>query len=447
MTLKISISGIRGIVGESFTEEIALEISKAFGTFLNNGKVAVAGDTRPSSKLFKHLILSGLASTGCLPVDLGICPTPTVGIAVKELGCSGGIVITASHNPVEWNGLKFFRGDGTFIKEDELNKLINIWKTKKFKETAETKSIEKGEALTIHIEKILKVLDVKSIKERQFKVALDSCNGAGGKITQMFLKELGCKVLAINVEENEPFPHPPEPIPQNIKDLTELVKREKADIGFAQDPDADRLSIVSEKGEAAGEEYTLALSADYILSKPLNQKTIVTNLSTSMIIDDIAGNHNARLIRTKIGEINVAQEILKSAAAIGGEGNGGVIYPEVSLSRDSITAIGLILEYLAKSKKKTSVLIDSLPKYYMYKEKININSAEEAEEALNKIKEKYISEKMDLTDGVKIIFKDSWIHVRPSNTEPILRVITEAKSKEEAKLLCNLILEVLNQVP
>ncbi|MCX5726264.1 MAG: phosphoglucosamine mutase [Candidatus Saganbacteria bacterium] len=445
MALKISISGIRGIVGESLTEEVVSGISKAFGTYLKEGKVAVGCDTRRSSKPFKAQVLTGLAETGCVPVDLGICPTPTVGIAIKELKLSGGIMVTASHNPKEWNGLKLFSENGTFLKEEEMNKVIETWEKGKFREQKKATIQKEKEALNIHIKKILRAIDAKLIRAGHFKVAIDPCNGAGGKITQMLLKELGCKIFAINVDEDKPFPRPPEPAPENIKELAELVRDKKADIGFALDPDADRVSIVSERGKALSEEYTLALASDYILSKISGKKIIVTNLSTSMIIDDIARKHGARIFRTKIGEANVLEKMLDEGAEIGGEGNGGVIYTKVSLTRDSLTAIALILEYLARSKKGIGDIIASLPEYHICKGKIETAPGKNIEKAILGFKEKYKGEDLDLGDGVKVILNDSWIHVRPSNTEPIMRIITEARSKEKASSLLEATLLLLSQ--
>ena len=444
MTLKISISGIRGIVGESLTEEIASGIAKAFGTYIKKGKIAVAGDTRKSTGSLKDAVLSALAEAGCTPVDLGICPTPTVGIVINKLKLSGGIMITASHNPAEWNGLKLFSKNGTFLREKELTEVVEIWKSKKFKKEKRANIKKEKKALNIHIKKILGAIDVLSIRKRHFKVAIDPCNGAGGKIAELLLKELGCKISAINTEEKKPFPRPPEPTPENINELADLTKKKRADIGFALDPDADRLAIVSEKGEALSEEYTLAIAADYILSKA-KKKIIVINLSTSMIIDDIAKKQSAKVIRTKIGEANVLRGMLKSGAPIGGEGNGGVIYPKISLTRDGLTAIALILEYLAKSKKQISEIVGDLPKYYMRKEKIRITSGKNIKGALKKLQEKYKLENLDLKDGVKVVFKDSSLHVRPSNTEPIIRIVTESRSMDKTLSLSKTTLAFLSQ--
>jgi len=435
--LKISISGIRGIVGETLTHDVCLELSKAFVEVLGKGKIILGADTRPSGLLLKNACIAGLLSMGSEVIDLGIVPTPTVGIMVKELRAAGGIVITASHNPSEWNGLKFFDSESMFLDEAELTKVIDVFKRKEFKriKLEEFKKTSKYDlAPSEHISVILGAIDRKSIAKRKFKVALDPCNGTGGVITPMLLKEFGCKVATINADIKKSFAHNPEPVPENLADLCQLVKREKADIGFALDPDADRLAIVSEKGMPIGEEYTLALAVDYILMKE-KSKVVVTNLSTSRVIDDIAKKHGAKVIRTKIGEINVAKKMKEVKASIGGEGNGGVIYPKISYNRDSLIGIGLVLEYMTKSGKKLSELIKALPEYHIIKDKIELKSMEDASGIIEKTKGIFKKEKQDLTDGVKVVFSDSWIHVRASNTEPIVRVIAEGKSKTKAESL------------
>ena len=446
--LKIGVSGVRGIVGESLTEEIVRNFASAFGTYLESGKVVVGTDSRPSKEKLKSVVFSGLNACGCETVDIGLCPTPTIQLMVRELKARGGIAITASHNPIEWNGLKFIREDGIFLNEKQAQKLINIYENKNFKIAKPGQMTINATAADTHLAKILNYIDVDLIKKKKFKIALDSCNGAGSIITVKLLAALGCQVIPINTNPDLPFPHPPEPIPENLSELCKVVKGSKADIGFAQDPDADRLSIVSEKGEAIGEEYSLALATEYVLSKLKfelrTSKFVVTNLSTSKMIDDIAVKYGAEIIRTKIGEVHVAEKMKEVKAVIGGEGNGGIIVPEIGYARDSLAGMAVILEYLTSIKKPISSLAEDLPKYYMIKDKFNLAQISYAGSVIEKVKEIYKNENLDAQDGVKVCFKDGWIHVRPSGTEPILRIIVEGKNEIQVKRWLNQIRDLLS---
>jgi phosphomannomutase len=441
MTLKISISGIRGIAGESLTEGVISDLTKAFASYIKKGTVVVGRDPRASGEKIKDIVISNLNGMGIDVIYLGICPTPTVQLMVKELKADGGIIITASHNPAEWNGLKFVRKDGIFLNKDEAERLIEIYEKKSFIASAKMGGLKvQDKPLDPHIKKVLGCVDVQGIRKKKFKVVLDSCNGAGSAITIRLLKELGCQVIELYTDPRKPFPHNPEPIPENLKDLCEKVEACGADIGFAQDADADRLAVVTEKGVAPGEEYTLAIAVDHILSgmrhpSPVINKLVVTNLSTSMMIDDIAKKHRARVIRTNIGEVNVAEEMLKQKALIGGEGNGGVMYPGVGYSRDSLTGIGLILDALSSSGKKISTIIKRLPKYFIVKRKMDCSSKDEAALFINRVKSRFSNEPLDLTEGIKVLYKDAWVHVRPSNTEPVIRIIAEAETQNKAVAL------------
>jgi len=438
MTLKISISGIRGIVGSSLTDNVITDFSKAFASYIKNGTVVVGRDPRASGEKIKDYVIANLMGSGINVIYLGICPTPTVQLMVKELKADGGMVITASHNPAEWNGLKFVRKDGMFLNKDEAERLIKIYENRSFIASGKTGSFKsQNKPLDPHINKVLGCVDVQNIRKNKFKVVLDSCNGAGSVITVKLLKELGCEVTGLFTETNKPFPHNPEPIPANLNALCEKVKASGADIGFAQDADADRLAVVTEKGVAPGEEYTLAIAAEHILSNnKASDPKVVTNLSTSMMVDDIAKEYGAKVIRTRIGEVNVAEEMVKQKALIGGEGNGGVMYPVVGYSRDSLAGIGLILDSLSRSGKKISEVIESLPRYFIVKEKFDCSSKEEAAAFLDKMAIKFKGETIDRTEGIKIILKNAWIHVRASNTEPVIRVIAEAETHNMA---CELI--------
>ncbi|MCX7715937.1 MAG: phosphoglucosamine mutase, partial [Endomicrobia bacterium] len=325
--LKISISGVRGIIGDTLTPTIVVRFAQAFGTFTNGGKIVVGSDTRPSREMIKHAVISGLISTGCEIIDVGILPVPTVQFIVREVNADGGIMITASHNPIEWNALKFIGPTGTFLTQQQIDRVIDIYHQGSFllKSSLEYKDVSYDDTIVdLYINKILTSVDSEKIKRRKFKVAIDSCNGAGSVITVKLLEKLGCEVIPINTDITKIFPRNPEPTPENLNQLCEVVKQTNADIGFAQDADADRLSIVSNEGIAIGEEYTLALAVKNVLSKT-KEATVVVNLSTSKMLEDICAQYNAKCYRAKVGEINVVEKILKLNAIIGGEGNGGVI--------------------------------------------------------------------------------------------------------------------------
>ena len=434
--LKISISGVRGIANQSLTPEVCLNFAKAFGTYLKGGKVVVGTDTRSSSEFIKGIVLSGLISCGVRVIDLGVVPTPTVGLMVGELKADGGLVVTASHNPPEWNGLKFIREDGIFLNQSQAEKLIAIYQDRKFSEAPGGSVKHFSRAAEVHVSRVLKSVRALLIRRRKFKVVYDACNGAGSLITKLLLTKLGCRVIAINADPKRPFPHGAEPNPQNLSQLAEAVKAEKADLGFAQDPDADRLALVTEQGVAISEEYTLALCTRHVLSKPGGgRKIAVINLSTSKMTEDIAKSLGAVVLRTKVGEVNVAEEIKREGARIGGEGNGGVIYPKIGYMRDSLSGMALILEALAASDQSLSQIIDQLPRYFMYKTKIECLSQKAAEDLLEKSLELFKSQTLDLTDGLKVYLPEGSLHIRGSNTEPIVRIIAEAKSEETARRL------------
>ena len=441
MTLKISISGVRGIAGESLTDDVVRNFAKAFSVYLKKGRVVIGSDTRLSGKHVKDIVISELCINGFEVIDIGIAPTPTTQLAVRSHKAKGGIVITASHNPPEWNGLKFIRDDGIFLNEQQAGRLIKIFSelpppgppaeqlSKCFKEDKE--------ALDFHISSVIRHIDAKTIRKKVFKVAIDCCNGAGSVITKGLLRELGCEIIAINTDIEKEPPRGSEPVPQNLASLCKVVRDIGADIGFAQDPDADRLSIVSDKGIAIGEEYSLALAVSFILSRTAKSKgnIVVANLSTSRMIDDIARKYGAKVLRTKVGEVNVSEKMKETGAVIGGEGNGGIIWPSVGFGRDSLAGIGLILDYMSGTGKNISDLAGGIPSYTMIKDKISLSSPEEIDELLEAILEKYSGEKLDRTDGVKIDLQDGWAHIRASNTEPVVRIIAEGKDASMTKKL------------
>jgi len=448
--LKISISGVRGIVGDTLTPQIIIRFAQAFGTFVKSGRVVIGRDTRPSGEMIKYAVISGLLSTGCEIIDLNIVPVPTLQLMVKKLNADGGIMITASHNPIEWNALKFVNSSGTFLTQSQIEHLINIYHHGSFSlvSSTEYKGItEDNSAYETHISQILASVDVEKIKRKRFKVVIDSCNGAGSIITVKLLKELGCDVIPINTDITKIFPRNPEPIPENLTQLCETVRKEKAVIGFAQDADADRLAIVSEKGETIGEEYTLALAVKNVLSKTKNisNPSVVINLSTSKMIEDICNEHNAKCYRTKVGEINVVEKIIKMNAVIGGEGNGGVIYPKVNLCRDSLCGIALVLELMATTDLSISELVEKIPKYYMIKTKISLPSDKIAM-VIAHFRKKFSNYECNFEDGLRIIIPEGWIHLRPSNTEPIIRIVVETVSSQLTNQVINQIFDEVKTI-
>jgi len=435
-SLKISISGVRGIVGDSLTPQLTASFAQAFGTYLGRGAVIVGQDSRKSGTMVKKAVLSGLLSVGCQPIEIGICPIPSIQFLTKQSKAIGAIAVTASHNPKEWNGLKFINEEGLFLNYHQMEEFLDIYHQGEFSlvEAHKYKNLkfEKNPARP-HFKKLLSYFNVDLIRQKKFKVAIDCCNGAGAVLVPQYLDALGCQPILINCVPDGLFAHHPEPLPENIATLCRTVVEEGADVGFVQDADADRLAIVSDKGEPLGEEMTLILASKYVLSK--NPGPVVVNLSTSQAIDDIAREFNIPVIRTKIGEINVVEQILaqQGKTAIGGEGNGGVILPGIHPCRDSFTAMGLILEYMAASGKTISELQKEVPKYYMIKDRIE-GTQEQAYRLMRQLKKKYWNKgELSLMDGLKIQFDNYWIHIRPSNTEPIIRLIVEAKSQEVAE--------------
>ncbi len=433
-----SVSGIRGIVGDTLTPELILKVGSAFSKFIGKGTVVIGRDTRPTGEAIVNGIKSILLLTGCDVVDIGIVPTPTVQVMVEELEADGGIVISASHNPIEWNAFKLINKTGSFLNQKEINKFFSFMDEEprlvKWDKTG--KNDIKYNADDVHLNRILKIINKNKIKKSGFTVVIDSVNGAGSEITQKFLSELNCKIIPINCDMDKPFPRGAEPLPANLGDLSKYVLKYKADIGFAQDPDADRLAIVDDRGKPIGEEYTLVLVAEHLLGK--EEGRVVTNLSTTKAVDDVCKKYGSKIKRTMVGEINVVDEMRKKETRIGGEGNGGVISPEVHLGRDSLVGIGYILEMMSERKKKISEIMEELPRYYMKKGKVQYDKDKFKPSSLNKIKNKYKNEKISELDGLRIDFrkdpdfKDGWVHLRASNTEPIFRIISEGKTKTQA---------------
>jgi len=443
-TLIISSSGARGVVGEGLTPEVVGKLASSFGKMVE-GEILVGYDTRTSNEMFKYAVFSALLSVGCKVVDLGICPTPSLQLMVKETGANGGIAITGSHNPPEWNALKFVRSDGLFLFPEEGKKLIDLYKEDKIERSDWDRlgTVSKDfSVISRHIKKITQLIDVEKIKSKKFKVVIDACCGAGALISPLLLEELGCEVTRLNCEINGKFPHLPEPTPKNLQDLCRVVKDVGADVGFAHDADADRLALVSEKGDALSEEYTLMMVCKFVLQK--TKGLVVTNICTSQAIDDIAGEFNCQVKRTPVGDIHVSRCMRECNAVIGGEGNGGVIFPPINYARDGVMALALILNFLAEENAPLSSISGSLPSYSMIKRKVNSQGID-IEKIKKRLGEKFKEKQLNFLDGVKIFLPEGWVHIRASGTEPILRVISEAKCKRDAERLSTLALNLISK--
>lgn len=451
-TLKISISGVRGVVGDSLTPAMLVRFAEAFGTYVGSGAVVVGRDTRTSGEMVRQAVHAGLLSSGCRVIDLDICPVPTVQLAVRHARAHGGIAITASHNPAEWNALKFVGADGLFLDAGQARELLDIYHQGEYVKVAgtEMRGVERmTNGLDLHIKAILDAVGPLPAGQRRLRVALDSCNGAGALIAPRLLESLGVDVVPINVTPNGLFPREAEPLPENLGTLCEAVVANHCDVGFAQDMDADRLAVVSERGEPIGEDYTLVLAVWYVLQ--LSEKgpgpfsgdraemgpgsfsagaksVVVANLATTLALDDLAARFGSRVVRSKIGEANVTDRMKIEKAVIGGEGNGGVIYPRINFARDSQVGMALILHLLAGSGRTVSSLMADLPHYSMVKEKLTCPS-NKIPEVLRAIRTDFGHLPIDARDGIKVTLADGWFLVRGSNTEPIIRVVAEAGSE------------------
>ena len=450
MTLISSISGIRGTVNGPNTKNLTpidvVQYTSAYGTWINKknqnkGKTIVLGrDGRISGSVLLELVKSTLISMGINIIDIGLSTTPTTQIIVQKKKAEGGIILTASHNPKNWNALKLFNSKGEFLIGEEAEEIFRIVEEGKYefmKEDDYGKIHESVNSFQIHIDEVknLKLVNCEKIINKKFKVVVDGINSSGGVIVPELLKQLGCSVIEINCEPDGNFAHNPEPLDKNLSQLKNTVKEEKADLGIALDPDVDRLVFVCENGLLFGEENTIVACSDYVLSK--TKGSTVSNMSSSMSLELISKKHGCDYHSSKVGEINVVEKMKEVNAIIGGEGNGGVIYPESHYGRDALVGIVLFLSHLSELNIKTSELLDIYPKFYMIKDKINLNENFDFDQLKNKMKEFYKEQDIDLRDGVKIKFDESWLHIRKSNTEPIIRIYTEAKSQ----LKCNEIIE------
>ena len=459
MTLIKSISGIRGTiggkVGDNLTPVDAVKFASAYGTWLKNysGKeklsVVIGRDARISGPMIHNLVVNTLVGLGIDVIDLGLSTTPTVEVAVPLEKADGGIILTASHNPKQWNALKLLNEKGEFLNGVEGEKILEIAEAEAldFLDVDSLGTIVENDAyMDIHIDEVLNLplMDVAAVKAAQFKVVVDGVNSSGGIIIPKLLELMGVEVVKLYCEPNGHFPHNPEPLKEHLTDISELVVKEKAHLGIVVDPDVDRLAFISEDGEMFGEEYTLVACADYVLSK--TPGNTVSNMSSSRALRDVTNAHNGSYEASAVGEVNVVELMKKNNAIIGGEGNGGIIYPELHYGRDSLVGVALFLTHLANKKMTVSALRASYPEYYMSKNKIELTPQIDVDAILVAMTEKYKNEDITTIDGVKIDFASEWVHLRKSNTEPIIRIYTEAPSQKEADVLALRIIDEIKAI-
>ncbi len=446
MSLMISVSGIRGVFGTDLTPENLTQFTAAFGHWTGGGKIVVGRDTRVTGQICEDIVCATLQSVGCDVIKVGVVPTPTVAMGVLKHEADGAIIISASHNPEEWNALKLLNSKSEFLDADQGNDVIDISKKqsysyKKFDQIGS--ATEDPDLLDYHIQKILDLsyIDPDLIASKDFSVAIDPVNGTGAVSLPKLLKALGVNTVeAINEEPSGLFAHEAEPLPEHLDDICKLVKEKKCDIGFVTDPDSDRLAIVSDKGNLFGEEYTQAAAFDFLLDK--KKGACATNLSSSRVSEDIAHKYDVKCHRSAVGEINVVKKMQEMDAVIGGEGNGGVINPDLHYGRDALVGIAMILQMLAERDITADEYRNSLPDYKIRKSKMKLADVD-GNAILSKAKKIFKKYNPDITDGVKIDFKNGWVHLRKSNTEPIIRIYSEGPSVEEAKELAD---QVVNAV-
>lgn len=435
--LKIGITGVRGIVGETFTPELAVDFAESFGTYLDRGRILVCRDTRPSGPMIRSAVLAGLLAAGCEVVDLGVCPTPSMQLAIKSLKADGGIAITAGHNPWQWNALKFVRADGLYLNSTQGEELLDIFHQGEFAKAGwDTikQVVRTADAIEEHIKILSESFAVDAIRSKKLTVAVDCCNGACSFLSPKWLTSLGCEVLAVNDNPTAPFPHSPEPKPETMAQLCAVVKAGRAAIGFAHDADGERLGIVTDLGEPLSEEMTLAVAADIRLRK--KSGAVVTNVSTSSAIDIVAKRHGGSVVRVPVGQAYISEGLIEHNGVLGGEGSGGITVPEVHLTHDSAAAIGLILEYLAQTGERISDLVARLPRLSTLKHNVTV-APHRLYSVLQEFRAVMEQEgiEIDSTDGIKVVLPDGWVHVRASNTESMIRIIVEAEEKAAAREL------------
>ncbi|MEZ6142753.1 MAG: phosphoglucosamine mutase [Zavarzinella sp.] len=435
-SLIVSVSGIRGIVGKSLLPATATTFAAALGTYLGGGRVVVSRDSRPSGRMLNKAVIAGLTAVGCSVYDIGVAATPTCGIAVRQLSAAGAIQITASHNPAPWNGLKMFGNDGAVLSAERGKQVQRLFERGPLKWADWSKQGEvhiPPDLLEDHARMGCDIVSVADLQSRHFRVLLDANGGAGGPLGLNLLHHLGCEVVAQGCNADGVFMHEAEPIPAHLTDVAPRVKEAECAVGFVLDPDADRLALIDENGKCISEELTLALAVQFRLAE--SPGPVVINMSSSRVVEDLAMAAGVLFHRTAVGEANVVAGMKAMGAVIGGEGNGGVIDPRLGWVRDPFAAMPMILQHMQRTKKPLSQLVAELPKYEMLKQKYDIDRAI-LPTALEAIQDQWSDAQIDTTDGLRLDWKDSWVHIRPSNTEPVVRVIAEAPTRDQAEKLC-----------
>ncbi|HEY0980894.1 phosphoglucosamine mutase [Schlesneria sp.] len=431
----LSISGLRGVIGDGLDPEYVTRFAASLGTIVNGGTVVLSRDGRSTGEMLRHAVLAGLLSTGCRVLDLGIASTPTCGVMVTALKAAGGLQLTASHNPIEWNGLKPFSPEGSVFDKSTGERLLSVingspdYRPWSRLGSAEFVADPTGE----HQRRVFELIDVPAVKSRKFKVVLDCNHGSGSLLGPQLLRELGCEVIVMGGVADGQFEHPAEPLKENLSTLMSAVVAHGADVGFAQDPDADRLAIVDNKGRYIGEELTLGLAVDHVLSR--KKGPVVVNGSTSRVTADIAQKYGCPFYRSHVGEANVVAKMREVGALIGGEGNGGVIEPQVGFVRDSFVSMAYVLDALVARGTTLNAWVETLPKYTIVKDKLHC-PRERVEQACAALRHAYSSATATEGDGLRLDWPDRWVQVRASNTEPIIRVIAEAPDEAKAIALC-----------
>lgn len=435
MFFRFSVSGARGIVGDGLDPKLALELTAAFTGVLPAGPVVLGRDSRTSGPALRRAVIAALTGCGREVVDLGVCPTPTVQLAVEWLQAAGGVVITASHNPAAWNGLKFVGARGTFISSEELARLKKIHSDGEYGWVSHDRigSVsERGDLVARHVAEVVKLVDLKQIKIADLNVVADCCHGAGGAVIPSLLEKLGVHFRCLGAETDGRFPRDPEPVPENLAELSQAVVESRADLGLAYDADVDRLALVGTDWKPIGEERTLQLACWALLDRG-EVGDLATNVSTSRGLDDVAARFGVKVHRTPVGEVNVVEAIVEKSCLAGGEGNGGVIYPRLHLGRDALVATALIIELLARSGKGILGLVEELPVYVMLKRKAPLPGESELRRVYDRLRDAHPDAAVSELDGLRLDWGDRWLHLRPSGTEPIVRIFAEAPDEDTAR--------------
>jgi phosphomannomutase len=448
--LKVGVSGIRGVVGEFLTPSLACAFAQAFGSYVGDGRVVLGRDSRSSGPMLQRAVACGLLASGAEVIDVGVIPTPTIQMYVAAIHARGGIAVTASHNPPEYNALKLFNADGLFFNHYERSELLDLYHQSDFRQASNAQirriSQDFDAAPRLHIERVLRHVNADSIRSCKFRVALDGVNGAGSRMSCAFLREtLGCELHAISVDPERPFPRVAEPRPDTLGDLSRLVRETKSQIGFAQDPDGDRLAVIDETGEVLDNDDVLALAVDAVLRRTPGD--VVVNLTTSSVIDDVAAKYGCKVLRSPVGEANVVELMQASHAVIGGEGaNGGLIFPAVHFCRDSYTAMAILLDRIRESGSSVAELRAELPRYFRKLGKTAYQHGRLGS-LMQALEENFPGAQLDRSDGLKLSLSDAWIHVRASNTEPRLRLAVEARTQQQLDELYRRVFDLLSNTP